>query len=286
MISLAGQFLFRTLEAMIASRVKWPAVLSALLIAAPEVFSAEDAKSATTVTNTALIELRGSLIQAQNRSVAFKTDSGAVYDLLFTRMSAALFTDTNFQSRTLVLKGRVLPGSNLFEVTANLRSLRDGKLHELFYYCDICAIKGIEPGECMCCRDPVRLIEEPVSDSGKGKVAGRVIFRGTAPRAGVADENGVHRPLLEVDEKTHGLKDVVAYLETTRALRSASPPMDRTTTAMVDQQNHTFVPHVLALRSGQEVQVSNSDPANHNVRASSPVRSNEFNVFTGTGGSY
>jgi hypothetical protein len=39
--------------------------------------------------------------------------------------------------------------------------MRDGKVHELYYYCDICAIKGIDPGPCMCCREPVHLIEEP-----------------------------------------------------------------------------------------------------------------------------
>jgi hypothetical protein len=154
---------------MIVSRVKWPAVLTTMLITLVGAFSAEEARRPTTATNTTPIELRGKLIQGKNRSVAFKTESGAVYDLLFTRMSAALFTDTNFQSKTLVLKGRALPDSKMFEVTGNLQSLKGGKLHDLFYYCDICAIKGIEPGECMCCRDPVRLIEEPAGDAGKEK---------------------------------------------------------------------------------------------------------------------
>ena len=169
MISLAAQFLFRTLGTMIVSRVKWRVALVALLVAGAGTSSAEDAQPPATATNATPIELRGKLISGKDRSVAFKTDSGAVYNLMFTRMSAALFTDTNLQSKTLVLKGRVLPDSNVFEVTGNLRSLHDGKLHELFYYCDICAIKGIDPGECMCCRDPVRLVEELSSDVGKGK---------------------------------------------------------------------------------------------------------------------
>lgn len=163
MISLVAQLLSRTLGTMIVSRMKWRVASVVLLVAAAGASSAEDAKPPATATNAIPIELRGKLISGKDRSVAFKTDSGAVYNLMFTRMSAALFTDTNFQSKTLVLKGRVLPDSNMLEVTGNLQSLQGGKLHELFYYCDICAIKGIEPGECMCCRDPVRLVEEPAS---------------------------------------------------------------------------------------------------------------------------
>lgn len=54
----------------------------------------------------------------------------------------------------------------------------------------------------------------------------------------------------------------------------------------MDQRDHEFVPRVLAVRSGQPVRFTNSDPANHNVRASSPQPANEFNVFTGVEGSY
>ena len=93
--------------------------------------------------------------------MTFQTEAGAVYTLVSNGMSMALFVDTNLQSKLLLLKGRVQPGSRRFEVTGNLHSLRDGKVHELYYYCDICAIKGSEPGPCLCCREPVHLIEEP-----------------------------------------------------------------------------------------------------------------------------
>jgi hypothetical protein len=54
----------------------------------------------------------------------------------------------------------------------------------------------------------------------------------------------------------------------------------------MDQRGHEFVPRVLAVRSGQPVKFTNSDPANHNVRTSSRRFTNEFNVFTGIEGSY
>jgi hypothetical protein len=128
---------------------------------------AEDGRLATpaaTTNNATLVEFRGQLLPVQEpvTNATFRTDSGANYTLISNRLSSALFLDTNLQSRTLLLGGRVLPGKKAFEVTRNFRSIRGGRPHELYYYCDICAIKGIEPGPCMCCREPVVLVEEPV----------------------------------------------------------------------------------------------------------------------------
>jgi hypothetical protein len=113
--------------------------------------------------NKPVVELKGNLVPASDKpraDMGFKTESGVVYTLVSNRMSSALFIDTNLQSKTLVLKGRVLPDAHTFEVTGNLRSIRDGKIHELYYYCDVCSIPGSDPGPCMCCREPVYLIEE------------------------------------------------------------------------------------------------------------------------------
>jgi hypothetical protein len=114
-------------------------------------------------TNAPIVELKGELVPASDKprgEVKFKTGSGVIYTLVSNRMSSALFIDTNLQSKTLLLKGRVLPDAHNFEVTGNLRSIRDGKVHELYYYCDVCSIPGSDPGPCMCCREPVYLIEE------------------------------------------------------------------------------------------------------------------------------
>jgi|ERR1043166_4704216 hypothetical protein len=113
--------------------------------------------------NARTTELKGQLIPSLSSEREFKTDA-AVYTLVSNRQSAALFIDTNFLGKTLLLKGRVLAW-NRFEATGNWRSIRDGKTNELYYYCDICAIKGIDPGPCMCCREPVHLVEEPEAKS-------------------------------------------------------------------------------------------------------------------------
>jgi plastocyanin len=113
------------------------------------------------------------------------------------------------------------------------------------------------------------------------KIEGRVIFEGLVPKEPMADENGLRDDLIRVDPKTGGLMHVVAYLEA-----KAEPVKSSLPAAKMDQSNHRFVPRVLAVQAGQPVIFSNSDPANHNVRTSSPVPTNEFNVFTGIDGSY
>jgi len=91
----------------------------------------------------------------------FKSDSGFLYSLARTSLSEALLTDTNLLGKTFLLKGRIFPRTQIFEVTGNVHTLKAGKVFELFYYCDICSIKSSVPGPCMCCREPVHLVEEP-----------------------------------------------------------------------------------------------------------------------------
>jgi plastocyanin len=126
----------------------------------------------------------------------------------------------------------------------------------------------------------------------KGVIEGIVTFRGEIPKSSIADDGGTRRDMLRVDRASGGLQGVVVWLvmEGTpareRSLEVTRPSDPGTLTALVDQRDHEFVPRVLAVRSGQPVKFTNSDPANHNVRTSSFQPSNEFNVFTGVDGSY
>ena len=40
--------------------------------------------------------------------------------------------------------------------------LREGKLHEVYYWCDICSIRRGEKMTCECCGGPMELREEPL----------------------------------------------------------------------------------------------------------------------------
>jgi plastocyanin len=94
----------------------------------------------------------------------------------------------------------------------------------------------------------------------------------------------MRRDLLEVDRKSGGLRHVVVYLARTDG--HAAPVKAPAEKAVMDQQNHEFIPRVIAVLLGQPVVFSNSDPANHNVRTTASERKNQFNVFTGVDGRY
>ncbi len=91
----------------------------------------------------------------------FQTGDGKYYTLLRTKYSEALFADEQIRARELVLKGRVFPDTQIFE-PVTLRSVRNGALYDLVYYCGICEIYAVAPGICECCQGPTELIEKPV----------------------------------------------------------------------------------------------------------------------------
>jgi plastocyanin len=131
----------------------------------------------------------------------------------------------------------------------------------------------------------------PVPSASVGSVEGLVSFRGEILKSATPDDAGARRDLLEVD-RDGGLRYVVAWLvtdqtaETERLAETAPSPTSTSAPALMDQRGHEFVPRVLAVRAGQPVKFTNSDPANHNVRTTSFQRTNEFNVYTGIDGSY
>jgi len=91
----------------------------------------------------------------------FKTMDGTFYTLLRTTLSEALFVDKRLGEKELILRGHVLPKTQMFEMTG-MKSVRNGAIYDLYYYCDVCAIKTLSPGPCMCCQGPVKLVEKPL----------------------------------------------------------------------------------------------------------------------------
>ena len=92
-----------------------------------------------------------------------KTEEGEYYTLLRTSLAEALFVDERLHEKDLVINGRVFPKTQLVEVT-RFSSIKDGVVHELYYYCDTCYIRAVAPGNCDCCQAPVVLIERPLND--------------------------------------------------------------------------------------------------------------------------
>ncbi len=88
------------------------------------------------------------------------TRTSEYYTLLRTSLSEALFVDNRLHEKELIITGRVFPKTQLLEVI-RFASIRDGVVHEIYYYCDTCHIRTVAPGNCACCQAPVVLIEKP-----------------------------------------------------------------------------------------------------------------------------
>jgi hypothetical protein len=92
---------------------------------------------------------------------ALRASDGTYYTLLRTQFSEAIFLDERIRKRDLLLKGRVLPKTQVLDVTS-MKSVINGVVNDLYYWCDICAIHSVSPSECACCQGPVELKEEPI----------------------------------------------------------------------------------------------------------------------------
>jgi hypothetical protein len=57
-----------------------------------------------------------------------------------------------------------------FEVE-RLYTVRNGKLYRVRYFCKVCNIEALEPGDCVCCQQPTELQEIPVSEDTKQALA-------------------------------------------------------------------------------------------------------------------
>jgi hypothetical protein len=92
-----------------------------------------------------------------------KTSDGKFYPFLPTDSAAAVWMDERYRQRDLQVTARIFPQGQSIEVI-KFQSWREGKLHDLFYYCDVCAISTHKPGPCDCCQDPVQFRETPAQN--------------------------------------------------------------------------------------------------------------------------
>lgn len=69
--------------------------------------------------------------------------------------------DPRLAHREIRVLGTAKPDGTL-EVS-KFYTVRDGKLYRVRYYCEVCNIEALEPGNCVCCQQPTELQEMPVS---------------------------------------------------------------------------------------------------------------------------
>jgi hypothetical protein len=73
--------------------------------------------------------------------------------------------DKRLANREVRLEG-MMTGDGTFEVE-RLYTVKDGKLYRVRYFCKVCNIEALEPGNCVCCQQPTELQEIPVNGDTK-----------------------------------------------------------------------------------------------------------------------
>jgi hypothetical protein len=92
--------------------------------------------------------------------LALVTSADKVYPLVKDDGSRMFFKDSRLLNRPMRLTSRLVAGD--FLQVVQVHSVKDGKLYEVDYWCDICSIRTFEPGQCTCCGAPMVLREIPV----------------------------------------------------------------------------------------------------------------------------
>jgi hypothetical protein len=111
----------------------------------------------------AVLEKQGAKLDADaaDHLMTLVTDDGKTYVLVKDDSTRMFFKDPSLLNRPMRLTGRLLANSGILQVV-EVHSYLSGKLHEVYYWCDTCAIRTLEPGDCACCSAKLELREVPV----------------------------------------------------------------------------------------------------------------------------
>lgn len=93
------------------------------------------------------------------RRLGFASKDGRLYKFLPTDTMTPVFTDARVRQRELQLTARLHAG-DLLEII-KVQSVKEGKLYDIYYYCDVCSITAYTPGLCPCCRNELEFRETP-----------------------------------------------------------------------------------------------------------------------------
>ena len=95
--------------------------------------------------------------------LVLQTADGKIYPLVKDEGARRFFKDAKLLNRPMRLTARSVPNSTFLQVI-NVHSIVKGKLHDVYYWCDICTIKRFEAGICDCCGEPMVFREELSKD--------------------------------------------------------------------------------------------------------------------------
>jgi hypothetical protein len=110
-----------------------------------------------------LVALEGELLSIPGEGVVLRIQGK---DQPLSATTTYLFhtlLDKRLANREVRLEGTT-KADGTFEV-GRLYTVRNGKLYRLRYFCKVCNIEALEPGDCVCCQQPTELQEIPAGYS-------------------------------------------------------------------------------------------------------------------------
>lgn len=102
---------------------------------------------------------QGIKIDPDQYVLVLQADNGKIYPLVKDEGARMFFKDAKLLNRPMRLTGRVAPNTQFLQVI-NVHSVVKGKLHDVYYWCDICTIKRYQAGICDCCLAPLDFHEK------------------------------------------------------------------------------------------------------------------------------
>jgi hypothetical protein len=92
---------------------------------------------------------------------ALFTDDGKKLPIHEEPGSRTFSKDKRLHDRPMRLTARTHPETGMLQII-DIHSYKNGKLHEVYYWCDICSIRRFELQNCDCCNEIMELRETPV----------------------------------------------------------------------------------------------------------------------------
>lgn len=103
----------------------------------------------------------GTPVECRQDSVrfAFASDDGARYRFVDSDSKTVMFRDQRVREKLLFMTAW-LREENKIEII-KVYSIREGRLYDIHYFCEVCNITAYGGGPCWCCQDEFELREIP-----------------------------------------------------------------------------------------------------------------------------
>lgn len=143
-------------------------LLMALVAMAPPAAPVAAQESGAGATN-GLVVLRGHVVcldaaacDGPAARYAIADGGGKLHAFSAGDAGTAMFTDARVRRRELQVTAQKT-AKNELEIV-RVQSVRDGKLYDIYYFCELCNIRAYAPGLCPCCRNEMEFRETPATE--------------------------------------------------------------------------------------------------------------------------